>query len=148
MIAHSDSSSEGESCSQQGSKPPEPSPSASLHNSKYRLVPLVWQLGGTLFAIAGFLAGTNTLSDVSLYLALLGFATAVFLSWYIRDRRRPQDLVAVIGYLLYSAGFGLLSVPDRFALGEWTPAAYALGSLFLALLLPLTWLLFVEYLVE
>lgn len=103
---------------------------------------------GVTVSVAGYVMGTISLPGVGLNLALLGFVTAVYLSIVVRDRRRPQDLIAVFGYLLYAAGFGFLSAPSHFAFGELTPPARALGALFLGLLLPLTWFLFVEYLID
>ena len=148
MTAHSESSSEGESSSPPGPKPSNPSPNASLRKSRWRWPPLVWQIGGTLVSVSGFVLGTNTLADVGLHLAIYSFITAIYLSWFIRDDHRRQNLMAVLGYLLYSAGFALVSGPNRFEFGEWTPVAYALGALSFSFLLPLTWFLFTGYLFE
>lgn len=121
---------------------------ATLENNLYRWLPFTWQFGGAASTLFGLLAGTNELSDTGIHLAILAFLTGVYLSLFVGDRRRPQDIMAVMGYFMYAAGFGFLSAPSRFQFGEWTLATYALGALFIALLLPLTWALFVGYLVD
>ena len=107
----------------------------------------MWQLGGTAVSIGGFWVGHNSLADVGAHLAVLAFVTGVFLSVFLPERR-PQDLLAITGYFFYSAGLGLLSIPGWTTLGQWTPAAYALGALCIALLLPLMWVLYLEYVID
>lgn len=102
-------------------------------------------LGGGAISVGGLAVGTNSLSDVGIHFAILGFVTGVYLVAFIRDTRRPEDFIAATGYFLWGFGFSLLSLPGHIDFGAWEPPVFALGALFILLLLPLTWLLYVEY---
>lgn len=123
-------------------------PSAHLRNRFWRFLPFIWQLGGTLISVAGYVSGTNHVVDVVLHIAILSLVTGVYLSVFIRGRRRPQDTIAILGYFVYAAFLGLVSAPSLYRLGPLATPARAFGLLCGGLLLSLTWLLFVEYLVE
>lgn len=137
-----------------GSSPPpdgkqsEHSQDATLRDPHLRFLPLVWQIGGTLITVAGYIAGTNTVVDTVFHIALLSFATGAYLSLFIRDRRRPQDTVAIIGYFMYAAFLGLVSAPSLYEIGPLASPARTLALLCGGFLLSLTWLLFVEYLID
>ena len=85
------------------------------------------------------------LSDVGLNLSILGGITAVYLLAWIREDDRRKDFAAAFGYSIWAVGFALISLPDRFDFGLWTPGIYTLGALAITLLLPLTWLMYVEW---
>jgi hypothetical protein len=148
MVAPSDTSSPPGSSSQAEKRSSGKSP-AVLSRDPWRWIPLSWQVGGTLFTVSGYAVGTLNIVEVAAHIAILSFVTAVYLSFVIRDRRRPQDLVAILGYLMYAAGMGFVSAPSLFALDtRLTTPTRALGGLCLGLVLALTWLLYVEYLAE
>ena len=140
MNPASESSSSAASHSSSGG-----APKAALGDSPWRWLPLTWQLGGGLVTIYGFSTGGLQLSDVGLNLSILGGITVVYLLAFIREDHRRQDFAAAFGYSMWAAGFALISLPDRFNFGAWTPGIYTLGALAITLLLPLTWMMYVEW---
>lgn len=147
IVPSASSSGSGRSSSPDG-KPSEQPSNVSLHESRYRWVPYIWQVGGTTASVAGYVVGSNGVVDVVMHIAVLSFVTAAYLSLFVRERRRPEDIIAIVGYLVYGAFLGLVSAPSLYQLGPLATPARTLGLLCGGLLLSLTWLLFVEYLVE
>ena len=120
--------------------------SVSLDNPQARRLPYLWQLGGTAISVLGYIGGTNTVVDVATHIAILSFTTGIYLSFVIRDHREPQDALAVMGYIAYAAGLGLVSAPSLYAMGPLDVPLRALGLLLLGALLTITWYLFTSYL--
>ena len=127
---------------------PDQSAAAVLGRPPYRWMPLVWQVPGVVLTVGGYLAGTLTVVEVASHIAALSFFTAVYLSVVVRDRRYPQDFLAVLGYLMYATFLAFVSAPSLWELGPLAMPTRAVGLACGGLLLPLTWVLFAEYLVH
>lgn len=127
---------------------PSDQPTARLGRGVFRWAPLLWQVPGVVLTVAGFLAGTLIVIEVATHIALLSFLTAVYLSVVVRDRRYPQDTLAILGYLMYAAFLAFVSAPSLYALGPLATPVRAFGLACGGALLTLTWVLFAEYLVR
>jgi hypothetical protein len=125
-----------------------PTPKSILTPAIQRWLPVSWQVGGTAITVAGYAAGTLSITDVAIHIGVLSALSGVYLAYITPDELSRRDMVTMVLYFLYGAGLLFVVAPPILALTRVETALDVVGMSALGLVPAVVWFLYVRYIAD
>ena len=125
-----------------------PTPKSILTPAVQKWLPVSWQVGGTAITVAGYAAGTLTITDVAIHIGLLSTFSGLYLAYITPQELSLRDIVTMVLYFLYGAGLLFVVAPPILALTRVETALDVVGMSALGLVPAVVWFLYVRYIAD
>ena len=125
-----------------------PTPKSILTPAIQKWLPVSWQVGGTVITVAGYAAGTLSLTDVAIHIGLLSAFSGIYLAYITPQELTRRDMVTMALYFLYGAGLLFVVAPPILALTRVETALDVVGMSALGLVPAVVWFLYIEYVAD
>ena len=104
-----------------------PTPKSILTPAIQKWLPVSWQVGGTAITVAGYAAGTLSLTDVAIHIGVLSALPGLYLAYITPKELSLRDIVTMTLYFLYGAGLLFVVAPPILALTRVETALDVVG---------------------